>query len=101
MSLHTATSLQIQGLKGEYIWDDRVWITKSHHPFIIPNTVLFKSNKTIFCVRSPMDVFPSYASFVNTMNHGVKPDYEYEERFPEWWDWWVHFFNDKNIRENT
>lgn len=91
MSLHTSTSLQIQGLKGEYIWDDRVWITKSHHPFIIPNAVLYKSNKTILCVRSPMDVFPSFASLVNTLNHGVKPDYEYEERFPEWWDWWVRF----------
>ena len=28
--LITATSLQIQGFKGEYVWDNRVWIVKSH-----------------------------------------------------------------------
>lgn len=39
-----------------------------------------------------MDVFPSFGSFANTMNHGVKPDYEYEERFPEWWDWWIRTY---------
>jgi hypothetical protein len=75
------------------VWDDRVWVVKTHHPFLIPNTVQYFSNKTLLCVRSPMDVFPSFASFVNTMNHGVKPDYDYEERYPEWWDMWV--------RENT
>lgn len=32
ISLHTATSLQIQGLKGEGIQDDRLWIVKAHHP---------------------------------------------------------------------
>jgi hypothetical protein len=91
MHLHTATSLQIQGLKGEWVFDDKVWIVKSHHPFIIPNTARYQSNKVLFCVRNPMDVFPSYASFVNTMNHGVKPDYDYEVRYPEWWDWWIKF----------
>jgi hypothetical protein len=94
MSLHTSTSLQIQGLKGEWVFDDRVWITKTHHPFIIPNLAPYSSNKVLFCVRNPMDVFPSYASLANTMNHGVKPDYDYEERYPEWWDWWVRFHTD-------
>ena len=41
------------------------------------------------CVRYPLDVFPSYASLNNTMSHGNKPDYEYNEEFPEWWAWWV------------
>lgn len=41
------------------------------------------------CVRHPLDVFPSYASLSNTMSHGNKPDYEYNEEFPEWWAWWV------------
>ena len=33
VSLHTATSLQLMGLLGEGMADDRVWIVKSHHPF--------------------------------------------------------------------
>lgn len=32
ISLHTATSLQIQGLMGEGMTDDRVWAVKGHHP---------------------------------------------------------------------
>jgi hypothetical protein len=31
-SLHTGTYLQLNGLKGQYVVDERVWITKSHHP---------------------------------------------------------------------
>ena len=41
------------------------------------------------CVRHPLDVFPSYASLNNTMSHGNKPEYEFNEEFPEWWAWWV------------
>ena len=36
-----------------------------------------------------MDVFISYASLVNMMSHGVKPDFEYHEEYPEWWAWWI------------
>jgi len=31
-SLHTGTYLQLNGLKGQHICDDRVWVTKAHHP---------------------------------------------------------------------
>lgn len=58
--------------------DNRVWITKTHHPLIIPNTLHYSSNKCIMVVRNPLDVLPSYASFCNTMNHGIKPEFEYE-----------------------
>jgi hypothetical protein len=91
MHLHTSTSLQIQGLKGEWVFDDRAWIVKSHHPLIIPQTGHYTSNKTLLCVRSPLDVFPSYTSYANTMNHGVKPEFDYETQYPEWWDWWIQF----------
>ena len=29
------------------------------------------------------------ASLANTVNHAQKPEFEYEEEFPEWWDWFV------------
>ena len=47
------------------------------------------SNKVIICVRNPLDVLPSYASLVNTLNHGTKPEYDYETDYPEWWDWFI------------
>lgn len=37
------------------------------------------------CVRNPLDVFPSYASFVNTMSHGNKPEFPIHDYIPEWW----------------
>lgn len=56
VSLHTSTTLQIQGLKGEFIADDRAWIIKAHHPGNIPMNLSFVSNKVICCVRNPFDV---------------------------------------------
>ena len=89
MSLSTATTLQIQGLKGEHIIDDRCWIVKAHHPCLLPLNLEFTSNKVICCVRNPLDVFISFASFTNTMNHSVKPDWDFANDYPAWWDWWV------------
>lgn len=94
VSMHTSTSLQMQGLKGEGYIDDSVWIIKAHHPMLLMNCTQIASDKVIFCVRNPLDVLPSYASLVNTMNHGTKPEYEYERDYAEWWDWYVR----KNVR---
>jgi len=91
MSLHTSTSLQIQGLKGEYIADDRVWIVKAHHPGLMPKCLPFVSNKVLCCVRNPLDIFPSYANFANTMTHSVKLPFDVDKAYPVWWDWFVHF----------
>ena len=40
-------------------------------------------------MRNPLDVYPSIASFVNTMSHGNKTDFEPSEKYPEWWSWWI------------
>lgn len=79
----------MQGLKGEYICDDRAWIIKAHHPGNIPMNLPFTSNKVITCVRSPFDVIQSFACFSNTMNHSIKPEIDFEKDYPEWWDWYV------------
>ena len=89
MPLHTATSLQIMGMKGEGYIDDNCWIVKAHHPMYVPMTTSFKANKVFMCVRNPLDVFPSYAAFANTFSHGNKPDFDILAEFPEWWTWWV------------
>lgn len=79
----------MQGLKGEYIVDDRCWIIKAHHPCSIPKCLEYVSNKVICCVRNPLDVFVSWACFTNTMNHSTKPSWEFHTDYPDWWDWWV------------
>ena len=89
VAMHTATSLQIMGLKGEGICDDRTWIVKAHHPFLMPKSLVFTSHKVLCAVRNPLDVLPSYASLTNTLNHSAKPDWEWEKDYPEWWDWYI------------
>jgi len=76
-------------MPGEYIVDDRTWIVKSHHPMIIPHQLKFETDKIILCVRNPVDVFTSLASFANTMSHSGQPEYSYQKDYAEWWDWWI------------
>jgi len=89
INIHTSTSLQIMGLKGESHIDDSVWIAKSHHPFFINGVSLLPSNKTFICIRNPLDVLPSYASLCSTLSHGNKPDYDFSVDYPEWWAWFI------------
>ena len=89
ISIHTSTSLQIMGLKGESHSDDSVWVAKSHHPFNIQGAVPNTVNKTFICVRHPLDVFPSYGALCNTLSHGNKPEYDFSIAYPEWWDWFI------------
>jgi hypothetical protein len=60
-SLNTGTLLQYNGLKGQRVCDDRVWITKAHHPTFVPNVLTFQSDKVLCVVRNPLDVIISYA----------------------------------------
>ena len=85
-----STWLQMMGLKGEGYCDDNIWVCKSHHPLLMPvKAPVFTANKTFICVRNPLDVFPSYAAYLNTCNHQTKPAFEIHELYPEWWAWWV------------
>ena len=89
IQLHTSTSLQIMGLKGEKIIDDRVWIVKAHHPSLMPMVLEFASDKVVCCVRNPLDVILSFASLSNTMSHTANPEFDYPTDYPDWWNWWV------------
>ena len=77
------------GLKGEYHFDDSVWIARSHHPFQILLAAENTVNKTFMIVRHPLDVFPSYAALCNTLSHGNKTEFEFNEAYPEWWSRFV------------
>lgn len=62
----------------------------------MPQNVQFDCNKVVCCVRNPLDVFVSYASLSNTMNHTAKPEFDYETDFSDWWKWWVKLTTDKH-----
>lgn len=98
ISLHTATGLQVQGLMGEGIQDNRVWGVKGHHPAQQPNVTPFTSKKIVCIVRNPIDTFISFASLCNTLSHTSKPDFNYHEQDPNWWDWWVRQNAEKHAK---
>lgn len=90
VKLFTSTSLQMMGLAGEEVTDDRVWVVKAHHPGLMPGAITFNSTKVICCIRNPIDVFVSFATFVNAMSHSAQTEYEIYKDFPEWWTWWIN-----------
>lgn len=81
--------MQINGLKGQHINDERCWIIKSHHPKQQPKVLSFKSDKVLCVVRNPLDVFVSYATLCNTLSHSAELDFRFDKEYPVWWDWWV------------
>ncbi len=88
-TLHVNVHLQLQGLKGEDIVDDTVWIVKTHSPWIMPHAPVFYCNKIICIVRSPIDVIISFLHLFTVANHTQKAPFEYHERHPKFWDEWI------------
>jgi hypothetical protein len=94
-SLHTGTYLQINGLKGQHIVDERCWIVKSHHPTRTPKVLQFHSDKALCVVRNPLDVIVSFATLCNTLSHSAVLDFNFAKDYPEWWNWWVKHQTDR------
>ena len=47
------------GLKGEQFADDRVWLIKTHFPYMYPKTFPFSGQTAIVLVRNPLDMLVS------------------------------------------
>ena len=88
-SLNFGFTLQMQGLKGENVYDDTVWIVKSHAPIILPENATFHANKCIVVVRNPLDSILSTLNLVALNSHSLKSPINYEELYPNYFDWWV------------
>jgi hypothetical protein len=97
-TLATGTFLQLNGLKGQQVYDNRVWITKAHHPCLQPGVGTFMSDKVLCVVRNPLDVIPSFAQLANTMSHSAKAPFDYEVDYPEWFDWWARLLCDQQCK---
>ena len=48
-------SLTVQGFKGEYVFDDKVWFVKTHYPYCYPFTAPISASKAIVLIRNPFD----------------------------------------------
>ena len=90
MPLSMPMPLNIQGMFGENVADDTVWIVKSHCPMRV-DCLDFKVNKFIVCVRNPFDVILSTINFLNSMTHGKELENKPWIEEPEMFDYWVRF----------
>lgn len=88
-TLHVNVMLQLQGMKGEDVVDDTVWIVKTHSPWIMPYQPVFTANKMMCVVRNPLDVVISWMNLVALCNHNQKVAFDPAEKYPVWFDWWV------------
>lgn len=70
LDLLTLMPLQLLGQVGEAIADDRVWVTKTHHPGRF-NSVDFDSNRIIVTVRNPFDCLYSFTTFMHVWSHST------------------------------
>ena len=67
--LHGNVIMQLQGLKGEDIVDERVWAVKTHTPWLIEEAPAFRANKVIIIVRNPLDSIYSWFTCAAFYNH--------------------------------
>ena len=77
-----------------------VFITKTHFPLnVYGNEEEFSANKMIVIVRNPLDIFPSFATLMQTKSQSLVINEQIHVDFPEWWD---HFLkaNSENLAKN-
>lgn len=88
--LYVTTMLQMVGMLGEEVVDERAWIVKTHQPLTIPwVSPTYISNKIICCVRNPLDIMPSYLNLHSLGSQSAKMEFEPEIEFPQHWDQYV------------
>ena len=88
-TLHTDTTLQMSGMKGEDLTDDTTWIVKTHSPWIMEFAPQFTANKIIVIVRNPTESNISWLNLVSTGAHSIKVPFKTNELYPNFWKWWT------------
>lgn len=84
-------ALQMQGFKGQEVVDNRVWIVKTHYPDGFSLELDFDSNKSILCVRNPLDVLASQFSFMFTWTHSKSMIQQFHLDFKDTWERMVRY----------
>ena len=70
-----AENLLNHGMQGEFQYDDKLWMVKTHHPIPLPHKQ-FDGNKVVLLVRNPLDAFVSTFNFMvtKTFNSSITDD---------------------------
>lgn len=104
-------ALQFCGFKAEGITDNRVFINKSHFPYVLPFQWDWSTDIAVICTRFQLDADPSffYLVFSQTHSQSFKNKLTEEPILPYWLDFqrrssdaygnWFRYWI--NIAENT
>ena len=68
-TLHINVMLQMIGMAGEDIVDDKCWVIKTHSPWCMPEAPIFSCNKMIVILRNPLDTYCSWLELMQNGNH--------------------------------
>ena len=74
------------GFKGEEVLDDKIWIAKTHFPNRYPWDVEYYTNRSICCVRNPLDIFSSQFSFFYTWSQNLVIKNDFHIEFKDAWE---------------
>lgn len=67
------------------------WITKTNSPFkAYLSAPKFSARKCIALVRSPLEIAPKVAAFMNTASHSLDSEVPIHELDPAWWSRFVN-----------
>eukprot|EP00355_Strombidium_rassoulzadegani_P008772 CAMPEP_0168619674 /NCGR_PEP_ID=MMETSP0449_2-20121227/6729_1 /TAXON_ID=1082188 /ORGANISM="Strombidium rassoulzadegani, Strain ras09" /LENGTH=471 /DNA_ID=CAMNT_0008660627 /DNA_START=111 /DNA_END=1526 /DNA_ORIENTATION=- len=77
--------LQLQGLVGEFVVDDNVFVIKSHFPLRF-NSNNYSVNKILSCIRNPFNVIRSNYEFFQGQSHQLQIANDLPKEDPETWD---------------
>lgn len=64
-------ALQFCGFKAEGIVDNRMWINKTHFPFVLPFQKNWESDIAVVCTRYQLDADPSFFYLTYTQCHSA------------------------------
>ena len=64
-------ALQFCGFKAEGITDERMWINKTHFPFVLPFQWNWESDIAVVCTRYQLDADPSFFYLTYTQCHSA------------------------------
>ncbi len=62
-------ALTVQGFKAENQFDSKVWILKTHFPYVLPFANIMSAGRAVLLVRNPLDIIVSQFMMSSTMTH--------------------------------
>jgi thiol-disulfide isomerase/thioredoxin len=82
-------ALTIQGFKAENHYDSKVWILKTHFPYILPYANIMTAGRAVLLVRNPLDIIVSQFMMSTTVTHSRTCANDFTVEFADEWKWLV------------